>query len=221
MRDLKLITNDEPAERLFTQGMVIKNGAKMSKSKGNVVSPDDMVARYGADATRMYALFAAPPDRDLDWQEDGVAGISRFLSRVYRAGDEVCGECARCCAGSKAAGSRNSRGTGTVAQTASDDSQRSRRISRDAGTSIPALPRSWNWSTTLRRRMRRWSKGEVAPEVLSEILQIADFVAGSVCSVSSAELWQEIGGEGSSCARPGRSSTRLWRRKMKSRFRCR
>ena len=56
----------------------------MSKSKGNVVSPDDMVARYGADATRMYALFAAPPDRDLDWQEDGVAGVSRFLGRVWR-----------------------------------------------------------------------------------------------------------------------------------------
>ena len=84
MRDIGLIKNSEPAHRLFTQGMVIKNGAKMSKSKGNVVSPDDMIARYGSDATRMYSLFAAPPDRDLDWQEDGVAGISRFLSRVYR-----------------------------------------------------------------------------------------------------------------------------------------
>ncbi len=84
MRDIGLITNSEPAKRLFTQGMVIKNGAKMSKSKGNVVSPDDMIAKFGADATRMYALFAAPPDRDLEWQEDGVAGVSRFLSRVYR-----------------------------------------------------------------------------------------------------------------------------------------
>jgi leucyl-tRNA synthetase len=84
MRDMGLVKNDEPIERLFTQGMVIKNGAKMSKSKGNVVSPDDMIARYGADATRMYSLFAAPPDRDLDWQEDGVAGVSRFLGRVYR-----------------------------------------------------------------------------------------------------------------------------------------
>jgi leucyl-tRNA synthetase len=81
-----LIGNDEPATRLFTQGMVIRNGAKMSKSKGNVVSPDDMIARYGSDATRMYSLFAAPPDRDLDWQEDGVAGVSRFLGRVYRLG---------------------------------------------------------------------------------------------------------------------------------------
>ena len=84
MRDIGLIRNDEPAERLFTQGMVIKNGAKMSKSLGNVVSPDDMVARYGADATRLYTLFAAPPDRDLDWQDQGVEGVYRFLARHYR-----------------------------------------------------------------------------------------------------------------------------------------
>ncbi len=84
MRDLGIVKNSEPAQRLFTQGMVIKGGAKMSKSLGNVVSPDDMVERYGADSTRMYTLFAAPPDRDLDWQDLGVEGISRFLSRVYR-----------------------------------------------------------------------------------------------------------------------------------------
>jgi len=84
MRDLGLVTNDEPVERLFTQGMVIKEGAKMSKSLGNVVSPDEMVARYGADAARMYSLFAAPPDRDLDWQDSGIEGIQRFLGRVYR-----------------------------------------------------------------------------------------------------------------------------------------
>jgi leucyl-tRNA synthetase len=84
MRDMGLVKNDEPVERLFTQGMVIKNGAKMSKSLGNTVSPDEMVERYGADATRMYSLFAAPPDRDLDWQESGIEGIQRFLGRVYR-----------------------------------------------------------------------------------------------------------------------------------------
>ncbi|MGB7332080.1 MAG: leucine--tRNA ligase, partial [Terriglobales bacterium] len=84
MRDMGLVKNDEPVARLFTQGMVIKDGAKMSKSLGNTVSPDEMVKRYGADATRMYSLFAAPPERDLDWQESGIEGIQRFLARVYR-----------------------------------------------------------------------------------------------------------------------------------------
>jgi leucyl-tRNA synthetase len=84
MRDMGMLTNDEPVERLFTQGMVIKDGAKMSKSLGNVVTPDVMVARYGADAARLYSLFATPPDRDLDWQDSGIEGIQRFLGRVYR-----------------------------------------------------------------------------------------------------------------------------------------
>jgi len=84
MRDLGMIKNDEPAKRLFTQGMVIKDGAKMSKNLGNVVSPDEMVKRYGADSARLYSLFAAPPDRDLDWQDTGIEGIQRFLGRVYR-----------------------------------------------------------------------------------------------------------------------------------------
>ena len=84
MRDMGMVRNDEPVQRLFTQGMVIKDGAKMSKSLGNVVTPDEMVARYGADAARLYSLFAAPPDRDLDWQDTGIEGIQRFLGRVYR-----------------------------------------------------------------------------------------------------------------------------------------
>ena len=84
MRGMGLVNNSEPVERLFTQGMVIRGGAKMSKSRGNTVSPDDMVSRYGADSTRVYSLFAAPPDRDLDWQENGVEGVSRFLAKVYR-----------------------------------------------------------------------------------------------------------------------------------------
>jgi leucyl-tRNA synthetase len=84
MRDMGMIKNDEPIQRLFTQGMVIKDGAKMSKNLGNVVSPDEMIARYGADAARTYSLFAAPPDRDLDWQETGIEGVQRFLGRVYR-----------------------------------------------------------------------------------------------------------------------------------------
>ncbi|HYU45355.1 MAG TPA: leucine--tRNA ligase [Terriglobales bacterium] len=84
MRDMGMVQNDEPVQHLFTQGMVIKDGAKMSKNLGNVVSPDEMVARYGADAARLYSLFAAPPDRDLDWQDTGIEGIQRFLGRLNR-----------------------------------------------------------------------------------------------------------------------------------------
>ena len=84
MRDLGLINNDEPVERLFTQGMVTYQGAAMSKSRGNVVSPDEMVARFGADSARIYVLFAGPPDRDADWQDSGIEGIRKFLGRVYR-----------------------------------------------------------------------------------------------------------------------------------------
>ena len=80
MRDIGIVKNDEPVKHLFTQGMVIKDGSKMSKSLGNVVSPDDMIAQFGADAARLYSLFAAPPERDLDWQEDGVPAFSVSLA---------------------------------------------------------------------------------------------------------------------------------------------
>ena len=84
MRDLGLVKNNEPVKRLFTQGMVIADGAKMSKSKGNVVGADDVAERYGADTARMFVLFAVPPEKEMDWTDSGVEGIYRFLGRVYR-----------------------------------------------------------------------------------------------------------------------------------------
>ena len=84
LRDMGIVPFDEPFTNLLTQGMVIKDGAKMSKSKGNIVDPEDMIKRYGADTTRLFSLFAAPPERDLEWQEEGVEGGSRFLNRVWR-----------------------------------------------------------------------------------------------------------------------------------------
>ena len=84
MRDIGLVDFSEPVARLFTQGMVIKDGSKMSKSKGNVVDPTEMFAKYGADTTRIYVLFAAPPEKDLEWSDAGVEGAARFVGRVYR-----------------------------------------------------------------------------------------------------------------------------------------
>ena len=84
LRDLGYLEIGEPFTNLLTQGMVIKDGSKMSKSKGNVVDPHDLIGEYGADTVRLFSLFAAPPERDLEWNVQGVEGASRFLNRVYR-----------------------------------------------------------------------------------------------------------------------------------------
>jgi len=81
------VTFDEPFTRLLTQGMVLKNGAVMSKSKGNVVDPDDMLAKYGADALRLYVMFVAPPEKEVEWSDSGLEGSFRFLVRVWRIVD--------------------------------------------------------------------------------------------------------------------------------------
>jgi leucyl-tRNA synthetase len=83
VRDLGLFDGDEPFQNLLTQGMVIKDGAKMSKSKGNVVDPDFIITKYGADTARLFSLFAAPPERDLEWNDQGVDGAYRFLHRIW------------------------------------------------------------------------------------------------------------------------------------------
>jgi leucyl-tRNA synthetase len=190
MRDLGLVRNDEPAERLFTQGMVIKNGAKMSKSKGNVVSPDDMIARYGADATRMYALFAAPPDRDLDWQEDGVAGVSRFLGRVYRFAMKH-GERAR-----------NANGAPAPAASATTQAllrklhQTIRKITEDfAGrwhfnTCIAAIMELVNALTAAEPQI---GAGEVPDAAVAEILRNLTLLLAPFAPYLAFELWEHIG----------------------------
>jgi leucyl-tRNA synthetase len=84
LRDMGWLELSEPFTNLLTQGMVIKDGAKMSKSKGNVVDPDFLIERYGADTSRLFSLFAAPPEKDLDWSDQGVEGANRFLNRLWR-----------------------------------------------------------------------------------------------------------------------------------------
>ncbi len=84
MRDLGLVNHDEPVKRLFTQGLVLKGGTAMSKSKGNVVGAEDMAQKFGCDTGRLYTLFAAPPEKDLEWSEQAIEGCSRFLQRVHR-----------------------------------------------------------------------------------------------------------------------------------------
>ena len=121
MRDLGLITNNEPTKRLFTQGMVIKDGAKMSKSKGNVVSADEMIERFGADTGRLFELFAAPPEKEMDWTDAGANGAYSFLSRVYRFVTRNVG------AGPARAGRSRSKGPAQAASDAEEDHRRFRK----------------------------------------------------------------------------------------------
>jgi leucyl-tRNA synthetase len=103
LRDLGMVSFDEPFLNLLTQGMVIKDGAKMSKSKGNVVDPDDLIERYGADTVRLFCLFASPPEKELEWSDQGVEGSYRFLQRVWRLVMDLIPliECAKPCRGER------------------------------------------------------------------------------------------------------------------------
>ena len=190
MRDLGLVRNDEPVERLFTQGMVIRNGAKMSKSKGNVVSPDEMIERFGADATRMYALFAAPPDRDLDWQEDGVAGVSRFLGRVYRFAMKYAGN------------AKN--GRGATSQGLSPESQALlRKVHQTIRKITEDFAGRWHFNTCIAAIMElvnvltaaepAINAGKVPDAVLAEILRTLTLLLAPFAPYLAFELWEEVG----------------------------
>ncbi len=207
MRDLGLIANSEPVERLFTQGMVIKDGAKMSKSKGNVVSPDEMIARYGADATRMYALFAAPPDRDLEWQEEGVAGISRFLARVYRlvlrgrrgASHGWIGSC------SEPAES----GRSSPAAERAGESATGVKLLRTLHQTIAKITEDfhgrWHFNTCIAAIMilvnemtaaeAALDAGEVSDRTIAELLRTLTMLLAPFAPFLAAELWSQMGCE--------------------------
>jgi leucyl-tRNA synthetase len=187
------VKNDEPVRRLFTQGMVIKDGAKMSKSKGNVVSPDDMVARYGADATRMYALFAAPPDRDLDWQEDGVAGVSRFLGRVWRLATKYT-------PAAKAA-------RGEVVETPQGVSLKLlRKLHQTIAKVTHDFEGRWHFNTCVAAIMElvnemqaadaQLAAGEVSAPVVRELLRSMVLMLAPFAPYLAAELWEGLGENG-------------------------
>jgi leucyl-tRNA synthetase len=203
MRDLGLIQNDEPVARLFTQGMVIKDGAKMSKSKGNVVSPDDMIERYGADATRAYALFATTPDRDLEWQEDGVAGISRFLGKVYRL---VLKQAETAKLHTKTAPLEGGSGITAPAEAVA----LLRKLHQTIGKLTQDFSGRWHFNTSIAAIMELVNELTAADVVLAtlpapvvaSLLDSLVLLLAPFAPYLSAELWQELGHEDSVLRHP-------------------
>ncbi len=177
--------------------MVLKNGAKMSKSKGNVVSPDEMMDRYGVDATRMYSLFAAPPDRDMDWQEEGVAGISRFLAKVYRLTMKYA-----------SVGKRI--GGYTIAEDREAASPEDIRLLRSLHQTIAKVTQDfsgrWHFNTSIASIMilvnqitaleQAMDEGQVGPPVIVHVFEALIQMLAPFAPYLSAELWKAMNGQG-------------------------
>jgi len=193
MRDLGLITHNEPAARLFTQGMVQKGGVAMSKSKGNVVGAEDMAQKYGADTGRLYTLFAAPPEKDLEWSEESIEGSWRFLNRVYRLVERH----AQAVRGVK---------SGTVDAAAASPKEKIllrkahqtlRRVTSDFET-------RWHFNSAIALIMEMTNEiylqepleKEVRPEIRKEILELLTLMLAPMTPHLAEELWEMLGHAG-------------------------
>lgn len=192
MRDLGLIHHSEPAARLFTQGMVQKGGVAMSKSKGNVVGAIEMAEKYGADTGRLYTLFAAPPEKDLEWSEESIEGAWRFLNRVYRL---------------VAKGVANSGPEVQVSRTEPEGSysesekallrkahQTLRRVTADFET-------RWHFNSAIAQIMELTNalyaaESSVRAEVRNEVLEILVLLLAPMTPHLAEELWEMLGHSG-------------------------
>jgi leucyl-tRNA synthetase len=190
MRDLGLIKHDEPAARLFTQGMVQKGGVAMSKSKGNVVGAEDMAEKYGADTGRLYTLFAAPPEKDLEWSEESIEGSWRFLNRVYRLVERHAEAVRGVKSGNVAAGEASPKEKILLRKT----HQTLRRVTSDFET-------RWHFNSAIALIMELTNEiylqepleKEVRPEVRKEVLELLTLMLAPMTPHLAEELWEMLG----------------------------
>jgi leucyl-tRNA synthetase len=180
MRDIGLIENSEPARRLFTQGMVIAEGAKMSKSKGNVVGADLLADELGADTARMFVLFAAPPEKEVDWRREGAEGIYRFLGRVYRFVTRNLGQAG-------GGGESDRKVLRKLHQTV-------KKISEDFET-------RWHFNTCIASIMELVNllyaeESNISASAIAEILEKLALLLAPFAPYLSQEIWEELGNEG-------------------------
>jgi len=194
MRDLGLVTHSEPIARLFTQGMVLKGGVAMSKSKGNVVGAIDMAEKYGADTGRLYMLFANQPEKDLEWSEDSIEGAWRFVNKVYRLVER------------HAAGLHE-----VVARTASDlaaASEKERRLLRKTHDTLRRVTHDfdarWHFNSAIALIMELHNEIHgaepleqgVRPEVRKEVLELLTLMLAPMTPHLAEELWEMLGHTG-------------------------
>jgi len=176
LHDLDLVSCDEPFTNLLTQGMVIKDGAKMSKSKGNVVDPDDIIKKYGADTARLFILFASPPERELEWSDKGIEGAYRFLNRVKRLVSE------------------NVQRPTPNAQTISNFQI---PITKKLHQTIKAVTEDierFSFNTAIARMMELLNElNRVRVEVGSEVLDMFLLLLSPFAPFTTEELWKELG----------------------------
>ena len=185
MRDIGLVKNAEPVKRLFTQGMVIAEGAKMSKSKGNVVGADGLADRYGADTARLFILFAGPPEKEVDWRDERAEGIYRFLGRVYRFATRNLER------------ARAGRDGG--------EPQADRKILRKLHQTVRKVTEDfesrWHFNTSISGIMELVNdlyaeEPRLSGATVAEVLEKLTLLLGPFAPYLAQEIWQELGREG-------------------------
>ena len=185
MRDIGLIKNDEPAARLFTQGMVVLNGAKMSKSKGNVVSADFMMDKFGSDCGRLFELFAAPPEKDMDWTDSGAEGAYRFIGRVFRFV-------------TRNAERRAAEATGPVTD---GDKRVLRKLHQVIRKVTEDFDTRWHFNTSIASMMELVNEiyaveSDLTPGVLTQLLDSLVLLFGPFAPYVAQEMWETLGHQG-------------------------
>ncbi len=196
LRDEGYTKLSEPFKNLLTQGMVLKDGAKMSKSKGNVVDPNAMINQYGADATRLFILFASPPEKDLEWSDQGLEGASRFLNRVWRLAEDLegkltaTGACAKPSVELPSEAKKLRRKEHETVQRASRDMENKFQFN----TVIAASMELVNEIYSLKDKLVETEEGRFAlSSAFSTVLAVLSPIAPHICE----ELWGHVGYGGS------------------------
>jgi leucyl-tRNA synthetase len=193
MRDLGLVTHSEPIARLFTQGMVLKGGTAMSKSKGNIVGAIDMAEKYGADTGRLYMLFANQPERDLEWSEDSIEGAWRFVNKVYRLVERHSAELRDVASGRVDAGAATEKERKLLRKT----HETLRRVTQDFDV-------RWHFNSAIALIMELHNEIHAAeplldgvrPTVRKEVLELFTLMLAPMTPHLAEELWEMLGHSG-------------------------